>query len=139
MGHVLTDDRFDEEHGKCINLNDKFWVRWTKAFAKSLGGIYDEDTFSFKLPYVTLSCEDIRNLTREKLADLVKPQAEIQDLDQVKLTLDLSRMVVREERYSPSSAQPQKFSGEEYQCQSLGITVPEIDTSQSLTPIGRDL
>ena len=48
-------------------------------------------------------------------------------------------MVVREERYSPSSSRKEKFSGEEYQCQSLGIKVPEIDTSQSLTPIGKDL
>ena len=32
-----------------------------------------------------------------------------------------------------------RFSGTEYQCQSLGIAVPKIDTSQSLTPIGKDL
>ena len=116
------------------------WETEYDLFARKLGGRYDRENFSFELPSVTISCEESRSLTKEKIIDLVPPpQAEIQDLDQVKLTLDLSRMVVREERYSPSSAQPQKFSVEEYQCQSLGVTVPEIDTSQSLTPIGRDL
>ena len=103
------------------------------------GGKYNYENFSYELPSVTISCEESRNLTREKVIDFVPPpQAEIQDLDQVKLTLDLSRMVVIEERYSPSTVST-KLSGEVYQCQSLGVTVPEIDTSQSLTPIGRDL
>ena len=65
-------------------------------------------------------------------------------------------MVVREEIFTPfkdivgiehSAVQyflsakefDRRFSGTEYQCQSLGIAVPKIDTSQSLTPIGRDL
>ena len=122
-----------------MNLKGKFsGAEYKHQFAETLGGIYGEDTFSFKLPHITLSCEDIWNITRQKCADLVKPQAEIQDLDQGKLTLDLSRMVVIEERYSPSMVST-KFYGEVYQYQSLGIMVPEINTSQSLTPIGRDL
>ena len=84
------------------------------------------------------------------------PKVKIEEFLQVKLTIDFREMVVREEIFTPSkdivsiehptvqyflSAKEfdHRFSGTEYQCQSLGIAVPKIDTSQSLTPIGKDL
>ena len=79
-----------------------------------------------------------------------KPILKIDEFMQVKLTIDFLRMVVIEETFSPPISDKsatdyfferklKKFVSNEYQCQSLGVTVPKIDTSQSLTPIGRDL
>ena len=58
-------------------------------------------------------------------------------------------MVVIEETFVPpnSDAGAQRdlrrdktfFIADQYQCQPLSVTVPEIDTSKSLTPIGKDL
>ena len=119
-----------------------------QALASYLNGTYQLDGgIKISDRNLTLSCEDIVTLETEKLLDLVPfLPVPIERLTHVKLTLNLSSMVVIEERYEPtqdkaisSRSENKRFVGEEYQCQSLGITAPEIDTSQSLTPIGRDL
>lgn len=139
---IFASRRLDNEYGKCMFPKGPIAAQrfHIALFAELLGGIYNEEEASFELPNVTLSCDDLKNLTRDDVMELApKPQVDIKDLDQVKLTIDLSRMLILEERYSPDSNRSRRFSGEAYQCQSLGITAPEIDTSKSVTPIGKEL
>ena len=59
-----------------------------------------------------------------------------------KETVDLNKMTVRQEIYAPLGKIGQKnrsFDAEEFRCQSLGIDVPEIDVSESITPIGKGI
>ena len=130
------------------NPEDAMFAPTVQALASHLNGTYQLDGgIKISDRNLTLSCEDIVTLETEKLLDLVPfLPVPIERLTHVKLTLNLSSMVVIEERYEPtqdkaisSRSENKRFVGEEYQCQSLGITAPEIDTSQSLTPIGRDL
>lgn len=108
--------------------------------AHALGGEYNKNQCTFELPNLTLKYRDILSLTKDKIKQLMPEETplQIENLDQVKLTIDLSKMKVIEEIYSPSAhaRDPAAFLGTQYQCQSLGVTVPKIDTSRSRTPIG---
>ena len=55
----------------------------------------------------------------------------------VKLTLDFEEMrVIEQSSLRKEKKKTTKFENNTYECQSLGVTVPEIDTSESTTPIG---
>lgn len=93
------------------------------------------------------ACGSTLDKLYERLAEYVKPS--ISDYDHVKLTLDFANLKVVEEIYSPYSPQEDRltsrlrrgktFQHNLYTCKSLGVTIPKIDTSQSLAPIGKDL
>ena len=116
---------------------------YLSSLARSLGGKFNIDECTFELPSETLQYRDILSLTEDRVRELIPemPPLRLEDLDQIKLTIDLSEMKVIEEIYSPSvrTENPAAFSGSQYKCQSLGITVPKIDTSRSRTPIGERL
>ena len=111
------------------------------SLSRSLGAKFDRDNNVIEIDGNTYDLEAYYKWTEEDLPSLLTPPTvTFEDLDHVKITIDFTNMIVIEERYSPFSEwRKNRFSAAEYQCQSLGITVPEIDTSQSLTPIGRDL
>lgn len=95
-----------------------------------------ENTKGKKLTDFIKSSEDLR----KDYLDFSFSEFETNAFDQIKLTVDLSKMAVRQEVYKPrweSENRTAAFSGLEFQCQSLGIDVPEIDVSESITPIGR--
>ena len=55
----------------------------------------------------------------------------------VKLTLDFEEMrVIEQSSLRIEQIKRTEFVNNTYECQSLGVTVPEIDTSESTTPIG---
>ncbi len=59
------------------------------------------------------------------------------DFYHVKLTLDFEEMrVIEQSSLRIGQKKRTKFVNNTYECQSLGVTVPEIDTSESTTPIG---
>tara|TARA_B100001173_G_scaffold84369_1_gene72173 strand:+ start:472 stop:744 length:273 start_codon:yes stop_codon:yes gene_type:complete len=59
------------------------------------------------------------------------------DFYHVKLTLDLENMrVIEQSSLRIEHKKTTKFENNTYECQSLGVAVPEIDTSESTTPIG---
>ena len=67
---------------------------------------------------------------------------DVNEFNQFKVTVDLNKMTVRQEIYAPLGEIGRKirsFDAEEFRCQSLGIDVPEIDVSESITPIGKGI
>ena len=59
------------------------------------------------------------------------------DFHHVKLTLDFEEMrVIEQSSLRIEQIKRTEFVNNTYECQSLGVTVPEIDTSESTTPIG---
>ena len=59
------------------------------------------------------------------------------DFYHVKLTLDLENMrVIEQSSLRLEEQKTTEFENNTYECQSLGVTVPEIDTPESTTPIG---
>ena len=145
----ITETRLQRVHKHCV-ADDEAFQRNLYTLASKIGGsVNDYGSIIIPSRNLTFSCEDIVTLDSKELVNLIPfPPVTIEELTYVKLTLNLSSMIVIEERYEPEPTNEQaylliekttKFSGEEYQCQSLGITAPKIDTSQSLTPIGKDL
>lgn len=59
------------------------------------------------------------------------------DFHHVKLTLDFEEMrVIEQSSLRIEQIKRTEFVNNTYECQSLGVTVPDIDTSESTTPIG---
>jgi hypothetical protein len=101
---------------------------------------------------VKLTCENTKGKTVHDFVHLkyrgVPPtngpyeNVDVNEFNQFKVTVDLNKMTVRQEIYAPLGKIGQKnrsFDAEEFRCQSLGIDVPEIDVSESITPIGKGI
>ena len=102
---------------------------------------------------VKLTCENTKGKTVHDFVHLghgVLPptngpyeNVDVNEFNQFKVTVDLNKMTVRQEVYSPMGEIGQistiSFDAEEFRCQSLGIDVPEIDVSESITPIGKGI
>ena len=80
-------------------------------------------------------CSDISGIA-DRYLNFKEPAVTLSDFDQVKLTINLDVMQVIEERiFSDGSG----FKAERFVCKSLGMSPPEIDRSQSITPILLDI
>ena len=107
----------------------------------------------FHSTYYTLTNSPVKNITT--VHDFVHlkyrgvpptngpyENVDVNEFNQFKVTVDLNKMTVRQEIYAPLGKIGQKnrsFDAEEFRCQSLGIDVPEIDVSESITPIGKGI
>lgn len=94
--------------------------------------------------FKSIKCD--RSKIKIQLEDLLSPITN-EDLHHKKLTINFDNMTVIEEtifnggRYT-SNKKANNYGGSEiqkkYQCKSLGIDVPELDTSKSIVPLASD-
>ena len=96
----------------------------------------DRCDYSFEVDYKLLPSERCSNISQLEDNYIPRqPSLSFEDFDQVKLTINLNSMKVIEERISSDTG----LSAERFVCKSLGIIPPEIDKSQSITPIPKDI
>ena len=99
----LTEERLQRIRKDCV-ADDIVFQKNLKYFASYIGGSVN-DYGSIVIPdrNLTFSCEEIVTLESKELVNLVPfPPVPIEELTHVKLTLNLSSMIVIEERYVSS-------------------------------------
>ena len=91
--------------------------------------------------YKDTECESV-NIYGE---DVLTPVTE-EDFNQVKLTINFEKMWVIEERLNKggsdlgnSAFEIKRNAAKKYQCKSLGIDVPDVDTSKSIVPLASNI